>query len=441
MEIAPLPLNEANRLKALDSYKILDTFPEQEFDDLTALAAYICGTPIALISLVDAHRQWFKSKVGLEATQTPRELAFCAHALRQPDEPLIVPNALEDERFATNPLVTSDPNIRFYAGAPLVTPQGYPLGTLCVIDHVPRKLEPKQVEALQALSRQVSAQLELRLNLFNVTRANKLLRASEENFRLLVEGVKDYAILMLACDGRVVSWNAGAENLLGYQANEIIGQHFSSFFTAEDIQQGKPELELRVAADKGRFEDESWRERQDGSRFWANVVVRPLYDQAGLIRGFVKVTRDLTERKQAEEEIRKALEKEKELNELKSRFVAMTSHEFRTPLSVISSSAGLLKDYSHKLDEAKKLKHLERVQCSVNYMTQLLEDVLLIERAEVGKLEFNPCLLDFVEFCRDLVEELQLGIQTNHTIALRTDCSTCLNTNAYMDEKLLRQIL
>lgn len=306
MRIPPLHPDEAGRLEVLNSYKILDTLPEQAFDDLAALAAYICGTPIALISLVDVHRQWFKSKVGLEATETPRELAFCAHAILQPHQPLIVPNALEDERFATNPLVTSDPSIRFYAGSPLVTSEGYALGTICAIDSIPRQLTPQQIEALQALSRQVVAQLELRLNLSKVVNANNLLQQSEERFRLLVEGVKDYAISMLSPDGLVVSWNAGAEQIKGYQANQILGKHFSCFYTAEEIEQGKPALGLKIAATTGRFEDEGWRVREDGRRFWANTVITALHDSAGQLCGFAKVTRDLTERKSSEEALLRA---------------------------------------------------------------------------------------------------------------------------------------
>ncbi len=165
MNLPPLPTNEDDRLQALLQYQVLDTESEQAFDDLTAIAAHICNTPISLISLVDKDRQWFKSKIGLGATQTPRELAFCAYTILDPEQMLIVPNAQEDERFADNPLVTSDPNIRFYAGSPLVTPDGFAIGTLCTIDTKPRNLSPEEIETLQALSRQVISQLELRINL------------------------------------------------------------------------------------------------------------------------------------------------------------------------------------------------------------------------------------------------------------------------------------
>jgi signal transduction histidine kinase len=157
--------NEIARLEVLRQYRILDTACEAAFDDLTLLAAQICGTPIALISLVDDCRQWFKSKVGLDVESTPRDVAFCVHAILQPHDILIVPDTLLDQRFANNPLVTSDPYIRFYAGAPLVTSDGYVLGTLCVIDRIPRDLSPEQQNSLRILSRQVMSQFELRRNL------------------------------------------------------------------------------------------------------------------------------------------------------------------------------------------------------------------------------------------------------------------------------------
>ena len=167
-----IPKNEAKRLAKLQSLNILDTLEEQAYDDLTFLAAEICETPISLVSLVDQSRQWFKSHYGLDARETPREYAFCGHAIHQ-DELLIVEDAALDDRFKDNPLVIGEPNIRFYAGAPLILENNVRVGTLCVIDREPRVLTEKQKTFLEALSRQVVAQLDLRLKLIQMTALDK----------------------------------------------------------------------------------------------------------------------------------------------------------------------------------------------------------------------------------------------------------------------------
>jgi signal transduction histidine kinase len=175
----PVPTDEPERLRALRELAILDTAPEASFDDLTALAAEICGTPMALVSLVDERRQWFKSAVGLPTPETPRDVAFCAHAIVG-DGLFVVPDARADERFADNPLVTGDPNLRFYAGAPLRTRDEHCVGTLCVLDRVPRALRPGQVAALEALARQVEALIELRARLREAAAHAEAMRAKNE---------------------------------------------------------------------------------------------------------------------------------------------------------------------------------------------------------------------------------------------------------------------
>ncbi len=290
---APLPENEAARLETLHRYAILDTLPEQEFDDLSRLAALICGTPIALISLVDETRQWFKSKVGIEDNETPRDLAFCAHAILEPGV-MVVRDALADERFRANPLVTGDPNVRFYAGAPLLTQEGHELGTLCVIDRVPRELTREQLEALKALSRLVVNELELRRS---VTDLSKVMRE-----RRLVERELDQLFnlsLDLFCiagfDGYFKRINPAWEKTLGIPKEELLSRPYLDFVHPDDR-----EATMGEAKSMGEgivtFSFENRYRCGDGSYVWLLWNATPSSDQKLIFA----VARDITLRKRAE---------------------------------------------------------------------------------------------------------------------------------------------
>jgi len=259
-------------------------------------------------------------------------------------------------------------------------------------------------------------------------RAEEALRHSEEKLRLMIASVRDYALYMLDPTGHVVSWNPGAEQIKGYRAEEILGEHFSRFFTADDVQQGKPARELEIAVTQGRFEDEAWRVRKDGSPFWANVVVTPVRDTSNALVGFVKITRDLTEqRKLAEERLR--LVQAREAIRLRDEFMSIASHELKTPLTALQLQLSNVRGQASEAggDLARKVDRAMRVG---DRLVQLVEALLDVSRIASGKLKLNVESFDLVEAVREIVERLRdsaanagcnLSLQTDGAIEGRWD--------------------
>jgi len=314
MQKPEIPANESDRLVALDRYHILDTLPEQVYDDLTQLAADICGTPIALISLIDRDRQWFKSRVGLDATETPRDISFCGHAVAA-NATLNVPDASQDPRFANNPLVTQAPNIRFYAGVPLITHDRYVLGTLCVIDSQPHNLTEAQIRQLETLSRLVVNQLESRLN-----RNSTELKLDEVlSLKQAILDSANFAIIATDLRGIIQSFNAAAERMLGYDESEMVGKTSPSIFhelheIASQAQYLSQELNTDISvgfevftakAKLGQVYEREWTYvRKNGSKFPVMLTITAIRTESGEITGYMGIAKDITSQKQAEKEVK-----------------------------------------------------------------------------------------------------------------------------------------
>lgn len=391
---APRPANEAQRLDSLRSYDVLDTPAEAAFDDLTLLAAQACGVPTAMISLVDENRQWFKSKIGCSAAETSRETAFCAHTILCPHRVLEVRDAEADPRFANSPLVTEDPHIRFYAGAPLVTDAGHALGALCVMDTAPRSLTNDQLAALEALSRRVVAQLEFRRQarelvareqdatrllelakksgraLLGVLEDEKLaarnLRESEERFRRLIENASDM-IAIVGDDGVIRYQSPSTPRLLGYSASEMLGRPAGEFIHSDDRAKVGEAIQQAVAAHDKPVTVEFRIQHKDGTWRVLQSIGKRMLGATGKPQIVVN-SRDVTEHRALEQQFLRA-----QRLEAIGTLASGVAHDLNNILTPMLMAAGLLQNHVAGETERRMLSLIEQsAQRGAGIISQLL---------------------------------------------------------------------
>ena len=335
MTTYPIPPNENERLNVLHALNLLDTPPEEVFDRITRLVARVLDVPIALVSLVDTDRQWFKSRVGLDAIETPRELAFCAHAIVQ-TSPMIVPDATLDERFADNSLVTSNPNIRFYAGVPLRSVSGLSIGTLCAIDSKPRKLNADEINILIDLAAVISKEVQMReamiLSQATSELAKKAVETIEARFRTVFERA-GVGIALVAPDGGWLRVNDALCQIVGYSQDEFVKLTFQDITHPDDLDSDLYLLRQLIDDEIDRYQLEKRYITKSGNTIWIQLIVTKQMSPQGELEYFVSIIKDIQERKEAEASLtepRKDLENRVETrtrdlrlaNEMLSSFMA-----------------------------------------------------------------------------------------------------------------------
>jgi PAS domain S-box-containing protein len=418
MKYPEIPKNENDRLAELNSYNILDTLPEAEYDDITQLAASICDTSIALISFVDGDRQWFKSRLGIDATATSRDVSFCAHAVAE-NKILYVPNATQDPRFSDNPLVVGEPKIRFYCGIPLVTPNHHVLGTLCVIDLQPKVLVPHQIEQLERLSRLVMSQLELRRN--------------QNTSRLLASVVEfsNDAIITQTLDGMISSWNSAAEKLFGYTSDEIIGKSILILVPPDLLEEERLMIDrLKRGEVIERFE--TIRLCKDGNHRNVSLTISPLIDGKNKMIGTSSIVRDITEHKITEAKLI-------QVARLKDEFLANMSHELRTPLNaILGMTEGLQEKFFGTINKPQ-VKALQTIERSALHLLSLINNILDVAKIESGQIELEQASVAITHLCSSsLVFVKQPALKKR--IRLETKLTPDL-IDVFVDERRMRQVL
>ena len=372
----PIPPNEEERLKALASYQIMDTLAEKEFDNLTRIASHVFDAPIALITLLDEERQWFKSKVGIEAESTPREISFCQYAIVD-GETLIVNDAQEDERFENNPLVTGNPNIRFYAGHPITNEQGHSLGTLCVIDGKPRSATPEQIELLRGLA-------ETAMSLIECRKANYRLEIYK---RFFDESLNLMCIVDMQGICREI--NPFFMKKLGWEQSQLLSRPLMDFFHPDDQEQAYARL-AKLNEGEPAVEFENRLRKKDGSYIWVQWNCQP--DPAA--GQMFAIAYDITPLKEKNAALHEAIHH-------KDIFLSNMSHEIRTPMNAIIGFSDLME--RTKLGPTQR-EYLDAISVAGNNLLAIINDILDLSKIEAGKIDLESKPLELKKVIQDAIK-------------------------------------
>src|ERR1700674_2505180 len=392
---APLAKNEAARINALREYAILDSPDEPAFERITRLTARLLGMPITLLTFVDEDRQWFKSTYGLNRRETPREISFCTHAILS-DEVMVVPDATADERFAENLLVTGEPNIRFYAGAPLRTPDGLNLGTLCAIDTVPRQFSVEERQVLADLAALAMDELQLRI----AFREKSQHMAAIDNLRAGVL-VTD----PLAPDDPIIFCNPGFSHMTGYSPEEIMGRN-CRFLQGPETDPAMV-AEIRKAIEERRlFQGIIRNRRKNGEVFWNDLLITPVFDADGELISFVGLHRDVTPMKTAQDALAASYAELRKLQELRDNLTHMIIHDLRSPLTGVIGYLDLFKRRSAAKLDAKELGYINTAFGAAEKLNEMITSLLDTNRLESGEMPLDLRGHDVSEIVRTATQSL-----------------------------------
>lgn len=372
---------EAARLAALQRLNVLDTAPEQMFDGLVELASIFLGVPISVVSLVDKDRQWFKARFGIDATETARSQAFCAHAILDCSEPLVVEDATLDPRFHDNPLVTGEVGIRFYAGATIKSPDdGLPLGTLCIIDQKRRQISERELDVLKKLACQVEHLLALRASLNENEAATRALRDSEARVRGIIDNGQTFVGLMTP-DGTLIDANRISLAAAGVPADAVLGKLFwdTPWWSHSPDLQARLKKAVGSAASGKADRFEATHPTADGALIHVDFSLSPIMIDDEVVY-LVPEGRDITLERQRERQNERYVLELRESNRELEQFAYVASHDLKSPLRGIATLASFIEeDEGDQLSESSK-GFLQKLQTRIRHMQQLLDDLLAYAR-------------------------------------------------------------